>query len=68
MRRVISRAGAVGATPAEIKEAAIRAGIEINLGYPYSVIQKLKLRGLIKETPNGRYVLKTNRPNERKRS
>lgn len=53
---VIHRAGAVGKTPAEIRAEAIKAGITVTPGYPYSVLGKLKKRGEIQLTAEGRYV------------
>jgi hypothetical protein len=56
VRDVIDRAGAVGKTPAEIRAEAIKAGVDVGPGYPYSVLGKLKKSGEIVLTTGGRYI------------
>lgn len=57
VRRMIERAGTNGTTPAEIKEAAERAGITGYAGYPYTVIYKFKEQKKIATNAAGRLVL-----------
>jgi hypothetical protein len=57
VRLSIERAGLNGTTPLEIKEAAVKAGIELYKGYPYTVIYKLKEHKKVRENEKGRLVL-----------
>ncbi len=57
VRGAIESAGTEGTTPAEIKAAAIKAGIKAYAGYPYTVIHRLKGQTKVEENAKGRLVL-----------
>lgn len=59
VRTAIEASGTHGISPADIKKAAIGAGIEIYNGYPYTVLFRLKEQGKVSVKSNGNYVAAT---------
>jgi len=59
VRTAVETAGTHGISPADIKKAAIGAGIEIYNGYPYTVLFRLKEQGKVSVKSNGNYVAAT---------
>jgi len=57
VRTVIANAGQSGITSGDIKAAAIKAGIKPYVGYPYTVINKLKDKGEITVNAANKWVV-----------